>query len=366
MNPNGNDNKLTKTTDNIEDIRYSIVYDDEGKLDITSDDTVESGAREDDIHLPEANSVMGEKESDEHTSSQAVRNLDVFADTQLYGNLSGDLDAQSDQDESDEPGDDSEDTVGRTQANGHKNETDVIDYVHEREEDEEGFSQAASLLLRSYPAMSFDHVTSINHKTGRRVLDDLQLTFEEGTFYALKNADDEQRRAFLQVATGFRVPDSGQVMLKSAGLIDLGDNEIRGHRIGLITQRYSIWPELDAIGNIERTMKSSGRTFLEPIPEIAHRLLKTVGFDQAVTGLPLRQASELNLRRACIARAVCCDANVIIADDPTGGLKDDEQEAVLLSLAQIAHAKDPKRCVIILTDDPIDIDTADETRSFER
>ncbi|WEV42102.1 ATP-binding cassette domain-containing protein [Bifidobacterium sp. ESL0682] len=236
------------------------------------------------------------------------------------------------------------------------------------------------ILLKPNPTFAFDHVTLTDHKSGRDVLDNIDWSFFAGSLYAIVGADDEQRRTLLAVASGFYRPDSGQVMAKSQSLLELETNEIRGHRIGLITQRYSMRDDLDALGNITFTMRASGRTFLKPIPEAARDVLKTVDFDEAATGVPAGELSPVNQRRLAIARAICCEATVIVADDPVGGLEQDDRDTILDLLSRLAHAQDPKRCIIVIVpginveaqansngetdskaDEPDYEDTADET-----
>ncbi|WEV74161.1 ATP-binding cassette domain-containing protein [Bifidobacterium sp. ESL0798] len=207
------------------------------------------------------------------------------------------------------------------------------------------------ILLKPNPTFALDHVTFTNNKTGRNVLDNIDWGFFAGSLYAITGADDEQRRTLLEVAAGFYRPNSGQVMVKSQSLLELETNEIRGHRIGLITQRYSLRDDLDALTNLTFTMRASGRTFLKPIPVVARDVLKYVDFAEAATGVKVADLKPVNQRRLAIARAICCEATVILADDPVGGLGADDRETILDLLSRIAHAQDPKRCVIVLVPD---------------
>ncbi|WEV64194.1 ATP-binding cassette domain-containing protein [Bifidobacterium sp. ESL0732] len=213
--------------------------------------------------------------------------------------------------------------------------------------DKETISEA-DILLKPNPTFALDHVTFTNRESGRNVLDNIDWGFFAGSLYAITNADDEQRRDFLAVASGFYRPDSGQVMVKSQSLLELETNEIRGHRIGLITQRYSLRDDLDALTNLTFTMRASGRTFLKPVPVAARDVLKYVDFDEAATGVKVSDLKPVDQRRLAIARAICCEATVILADDPVGGLDEGDRKVILDLLARIAHAQDPKRCVIVL------------------
>ncbi|MCH4209397.1 ATP-binding cassette domain-containing protein [Bifidobacterium sp.] len=222
-----------------------------------------------------------------------------------------------------------------------------------------GSRRSDDILLRSYPTFALDHVTVRNRKSGRTVLDSVQMPFYAGKLYAVAVDDDEQRADLLAVMGGFIRIDGGQVMLKSVNINELEINEIRGHRIGLLPQRFALREDLDAVANLVYAMDASGRTFLKPKPVLARELLVSVGCAVAHTGVPVRDLAEIERRRAGIARAICCEATAIVIDEPTAGLSDDEANAVLALLAKIAHTGDPKRCVIMLTSDDADIEAAD-------
>lgn len=219
------------------------------------------------------------------------------------------------------------------------------------------------ILLKSYPTFALDHVSLRNHHSGRLVLDDVELSFYARNLYAVVVEDDEQRRALLEVLSGFRHPDKGQVMLKSVDLATLTTSEIRGHRIGLVPQRFALRPDLDATANIVYAMDAAERTFLKPKPVLARELLTRVGFDGAATGEPVREFNALQQRRIAIARAISCEATAIVIDEPSSDLDADERKTILSLLTTLAHTGETARCIVMLTTSDTDIDAAD--RYFE-
>ncbi|WP_107315329.1 P-loop NTPase family protein [Bifidobacterium merycicum] len=191
------------------------------------------------------------------------------------------------------------------------------------------------VLLKSYPTFSLNHVTTTARKTGRHVLDNLSLAFYAGTLYAVKvlsDEDDPEQRATLMAVMGaFEPPTSGEVMSKSSNFTELELGELRGHRLGLVPQRYAVRGDLDAEGNLLYAMNGSGRGFLKPKPAIARDVLNSVGFSEATRGKKVRELSLLDQRRVSM---------------------DEAESAELLELLQrIARGRDPKRAVIIITSD---------------
>lgn len=221
------------------------------------------------------------------------------------------------------------------------------------------------LLLRAYPIFAFDHATFIDHKSGRHLLDDLSLAFYPGNVYAVSFAEDVQRVAFLQAAGGFARLNSGAVMLKSANMIELEPSQVRSHRIGIVPQRFAVRSDMDAVGNLVHAMDASGRTFLKPKPVLARELLHNVGFNAAPSGIALAELSPLDRRLVAVARAISCEQQIILVDEPTSDLGDDDKHEVLELLAKLAYHGDPRRCVIMLTSSTIDMDASDEVYSVE-
>lgn len=219
---------------------------------------------------------------------------------------------------------------------------------------------ADDILLTSYPTFALDHVTVTNRKSGRHVLENIQWPFHDGMLYAIALDDEEQHQALFGILAAFTRPDSGQVMLKSTDIAQTDILQIRKYRIGVIPQRYDLRDDLDASGNIQYAIRASGRTFLKPASAIARDLLGAVGFSSASTGIAVRDLSDIDRRRAAIARAISCEAPVIIIDEPTSDLDAEDRRSILALLKSLAHSRDPRRCMIMLTSEQSDMDAADQ------
>ncbi|WP_236036993.1 ATP-binding cassette domain-containing protein [Bifidobacterium simiiventris] len=222
--------------------------------------------------------------------------------------------------------------------------------LSERLDKELGGNAADKVLLKSYPSLALNKVTVTDGKTGHNTLDRVSADFYAGHIYAVKVESDDERVALLSVMTGMTRPNDGAVMNKSLNVLEIEPGELRGHRLGIIPQRYAVRADLNAEQNVLYAMNASGRTFLKPKPVIARELLQRVGFDSETPNTAVGKLPLVQQRLVAIARAISCDAEVIIADEPTGGLDADESVAVLKTLIGLTHG-DPKRCVIVVTGD---------------
>lgn len=217
-------------------------------------------------------------------------------------------------------------------------------------------------LLRAYPTLSLHDVTYRDRKTGRTPVEHLTCAFAAGTVSAIlvPDGDDMARTAMVGLLSGLLMPESGHLMNRSAEYLSIEPLELRGHRIGLVPQRFAVRGDLSPVRNLVYAMDASNRNFLKPKPVLARELLLASGLDETLLDNRVDSLNEVDRRRVAIARAVCCEAEIVVLDEPLDGLEDGERDAIMELLRGIAHG-DPKRCVVVVTQDAAVAESADQT-----
>ena len=217
-------------------------------------------------------------------------------------------------------------------------------------------------LLRAYPTLSLHDVTYRDRKTGRTPVEHLTCAFEAGTVSAIlvPDGDDMARTAMVGLLSGLLMPESGHLMNRSAEYLSIEPLELRGHRIGLVPQRFAVRGDLSPVRNLVYAMDASNRNFLKPKPVLARELLLASGLDETLLDNRVDSLNEVDRRRVAIARAVCCEAEIVVLDEPLDGLEDGERDTIMELLRGIAHG-DPKRCVVVVTQDAAVAESADQT-----
>lgn len=217
-------------------------------------------------------------------------------------------------------------------------------------------------LLRAYPTLSLHDVTYRDRKTGRTPVEHLTCAFEAGTVSAIlvPDGDDMARTAMVGLLSGLLMPESGHLMNRSAEYLSIEPFELRGHRIGLVPQRFAVRGDLSPVRNLVYAMDASNRNFLKPKPVLARELLLASGLDETLLDNRVDSLNEVDRRRVAIARAVCCEAEIVVLDEPLDGLEDGERDTIMELLRSIAHG-DPKRCVVVVTQDAAVAESADQT-----
>ena len=217
-------------------------------------------------------------------------------------------------------------------------------------------------LLRSYPTLSLHNVTYRDRKTGRAAIENLTCTFEAGTLAAflVPDGDTMAQSALVGLLSGLTRPESGRIMNRSAAYDEIEPLELRGHRVGLATQRFAVRDDLSPVQNLVYAMDASNRNFLKPKPVLAREQLLAAGLGEELLDARVGTLGEADRRRVAIARALCCEAEIVVIDEPVEGLEDDERDAIIGLLRAIAHG-DPKRCVVVVTQDAAAAESVDQS-----
>ena len=131
----------------------------------------------------------------------------------------------------------------------------------------------------------------------------------------------------------------------------------RGHHLGFVFQAYHLLPELTAWENVLLAARYVGRARAEA-ETAARGLLERLGVSERAAQYP-PALSGGEQQRVAFCRAVLNDPAVILADEPTGNL-DDENARVLLAELR-ARARAGRAAVLLVTHSAALARTADRT-----
>ena len=219
------------------------------------------------------------------------------------------------------------------------------------------------LVPGGYPVLSLKHVDYTRKVQGRpeQILDDVDLEFQRRRIYSVETTTPSGRAALMALMTGLRAPTQGSVLFRGTDLRQLLASDYRGHQIGAIFGTDALRRDLTAVQNLVYTMDASGRTFLGPKDNLARQLLDEVGFPERLQDKLTADLGHLDFRLASVARALCCECDVLIADEPTEGLEPSDWDTLLATLKRVSRRHDCT--VIILTSggsDTVDEGTYDD------
>ena len=197
----------------------------------------------------------------------------------------------------------------------------------------------------------FDETKRIN------VLKKLSYSFKKGKIYSLIGPSGSGKSTLLNILSLIDRPNSGSVFFenKQINFEDQIKNDIfRSKKIGIIYQQDNLLPDFTALENIYLASLAAGKSKNLSINK-AKFLLKKVGLSSRSGHYPY-QLSGGEKQRVSIARAVINDPQIILADEPTGSLDNDNAKIVFEILKKQLNSN---RLIIFATHNRFFADKAD-------
>ena len=165
-----------------------------------------------------------------------------------------------------------------------------------------------------------------------RAVDDLSLAIEDGEFVALKGHSGSGKSTLLSLIGGLALPSSGDLEVNGQTLPRLSSAErarFREENIGFVFQMFHLLPYLNVLDNVVLAARNGSRA---ESASYARELLDKFGMNDRLTHRPA-QLSAGERQRVAMARALLNRPKLLLADEPTGNLDEDNARALLDLLA---------------------------------
>ena len=161
------------------------------------------------------------------------------------------------------------------------------------------------------------------------ILDGVDLELNRGDQVAILGESGSGKSTFLHIAGTLDQPTSGTVSLFDQTISDLPNKKLaafRSEHVGFIFQQHHLLPQLSALENVLVPTLAAGSSSPEQL-ETAKTLLESVGLADRMDHRPaLLSGGEC--QRVAVARALINEPALILADEPTGSL-DEENSAMI-------------------------------------
>lgn len=181
------------------------------------------------------------------------------------------------------------------------------------------------------------------------VLKKISYEFGKGKVYTIIGESGAGKSTLLLLISGLDTCTDGDIYYNGANIRSLDRDEYRAKNVGVVFQGHNLLLNSTAVYNITLSMNISGSEIKSrrAKKETALKLLAKVGIDRETASRKILKLSGGEQQRVGIARALSHDPDVIIADEPTGNLDAETENAVLEILVRLAH--EDGKCVIIVT-----------------
>ena len=204
-------------------------------------------------------------------------------------------------------------------------------------------------VTRRYVQRGILPVTAVN---------DVDLEIEEGSFVAVEGPSGSGKTTLLSMLAGLEPPDAGEITVLGHNLSRLTRAErarLRQRRIGIVFQSFGLIASLRAGENVALPLALAGEPEREREAR-ARAALAEVGLDSAFDAR-IDELSGGERQRVGVARALAIEPAVILADEPTGSLDEENASGVLELLSAAVRRRGAS--LVLVTHDPASVALAD-------
>lgn len=194
---------------------------------------------------------------------------------------------------------------------------------------------------------------NLNKKYGKKpVLFDINLEIPTGSFTMLRGVSGSGKSTLLSIIGGIEPMTSGRVLIDKQDVSLLKGKkraDFYRHKIGFIFQGFYLQPQLTIGENIALMGTFAGMPKKEREVR-AKELAELLGIAEVLDSFPT-EVSGGQAERACAARAMFMNPEIILADEPTNNLDPENAKNVIEMLKKIQQ--DTGATMIVASHDPM-------------
>jgi len=190
----------------------------------------------------------------------------------------------------------------------------------------------------------------ITEEVETHALTGINLTIEKGDYLSIAGPSGCGKSTLLAIMGLLDTSSDGEYLLNEENVSSLtlaNRARIRNREIGFIFQSFNLIGDLTVYENVELPLTYRGMSSSERKSKTVEALEK-VGMSHRMKHYPA-QLSGGQQQRVAVARAVCGNPSILLADEPTGNLDSHNGEAVMELLADL-HREGATICMV--THDP--------------
>ena len=202
------------------------------------------------------------------------------------------------------------------------------------------------------PVIQLEGITKIfaTDEVETHALSNVNVAIARGEYVSIAGPSGCGKSTLLSILGLLDSPTQGSYALNSRPVATLKTSErarVRNREIGFIFQSFNLIGDLTVFENVELPLTYRGMRGAERKQRVT-AALERVGMAHRAKHLP-SQLSGGQQQRVAVARAVCGEPSILLADEPTGNLDSKNGEAVM-TLLQELHKEGATICMV--THDP--------------
>ncbi len=193
---------------------------------------------------------------------------------------------------------------------------------------------------------------SKTYKNGTKALNDLNIHIDRGEFVFVVGASGAGKSTFLKMIMREEVPSSGAITVDGISLNELKASKIPYYRrkLGIVFQDFRLIPNRTVYDNVAFAMHVIGAKNKDIARRVTYAL-NLVGLISKAKCYP-NELSGGEQQRVALARALVNQADIIVADEPTGNI-DPEMSREIVDL--LNHINQHKNTTIIMVTHEVEL-----------
>ena len=200
----------------------------------------------------------------------------------------------------------------------------------------------------SEPLIVLDGVKKVffTDEVETHALDNVNIEINRGEYVSIAGPSGCGKSTLLSILGLLDTPTGGHYTIngRQATALSLSERaRVRNREIGFIFQSFNLIGDLDVYENVELPLTYRGMPSAERKQRVM-TALERVGMGHRSKHLP-SQLSGGQQQRVAVARAVCGEPSILLADEPTGNLDSKNGEAVMDLLGDL-HKSGATICMV--------------------
>ncbi|MBF8720072.1 ABC transporter ATP-binding protein [Pseudomonas guariconensis] len=189
----------------------------------------------------------------------------------------------------------------------------------------------SAVMKDAAPAKTLVSLRNLNKHYGDfAAVDNISLDIQDGEFLTFLGSSGSGKSTTLSMLAGFETPSSGEILVDGQSLVKVPPHK---RDIGMVFQRYSLFPHLSVRDNIAFPLAIRKHSAAETAKRV-DAMLKLVQLEKFAHRRPA-QLSGGQQQRVAIARALVYEPRILLMDEPLGALDKKLREDLQDELRQL-------------------------------
>ena len=173
------------------------------------------------------------------------------------------------------------------------------------------------------------HNVFMSYQSDAAALNGINLRIPRGDFAFLTGVSGAGKSTLLKLLYVELVPSRGQVLIDGQNVNRLSRRQVAYLRrtVGVVFQDFKLLTSRTVFENVAITLEVLGWS-KKDIGKKVYHILKQVGLEHKINSTPMRLSGG-EQQRVALARALVNDPKILLADEPTGNLDDENKEQIL-------------------------------------